>query len=100
MQLDNNNHSVFLLYYHLVLVVKYRRNVIDNKISERLKMIFERIAASYNYRKSGRKTMNKAYKYRLYPNSEQAELINKTFGCVRFVYNQMLVYRKAIKVNK
>ena len=25
MELDNNNHSVFLLYYHLVLVVKYRR---------------------------------------------------------------------------
>ncbi|MDA1974904.1 IS200/IS605 family transposase, partial [Bacillus cereus] len=26
MKLDSNNHSVFLLYYHLVLVVKYRRN--------------------------------------------------------------------------
>ncbi|MGG0206665.1 IS200/IS605 family transposase, partial [Bacillus mycoides] len=24
MKLDSNNHSVFLLYYHLVLVVKYR----------------------------------------------------------------------------
>ncbi|MEB9830741.1 IS200/IS605 family transposase, partial [Bacillus cereus] len=23
MKLDSNNHSVFLLYYHLVLVVKY-----------------------------------------------------------------------------
>jgi len=34
MQLDNNNHSVFLMYYHLVLVVKYRRKVIDNTISE------------------------------------------------------------------
>jgi putative transposase len=29
--------------------------------------------------------MNKAYKFRLYPNAEQAMLINKTFGCVRFV---------------
>ena len=27
MELDNNNHSVFLLYYHQVLVVKYRRKV-------------------------------------------------------------------------
>ncbi|PFT08693.1 IS200/IS605 family transposase, partial [Bacillus thuringiensis] len=25
MKLDSNNHSVFLLYYDLVLVVKYRR---------------------------------------------------------------------------
>ncbi|MDD4238133.1 MAG: RNA-guided endonuclease TnpB family protein [Desulfotomaculaceae bacterium] len=40
--------------------------------------------------------MNKAYKYRLYPNQEQTVLINKTFGCVRFVYNQMLANRKAI----
>ena len=34
--------------------------------------------------------MNKAYKFRLYPNKQQEELINKTFGCVRFVYNRML----------
>jgi putative transposase len=40
--------------------------------------------------------MNKAYKYRLYPNEEQAVIINKTFGCVRFVYNQMLANRKTI----
>ncbi len=40
--------------------------------------------------------MNKAYKYRLYPTNEQAILINKTFGCVRFVYNQMLTNRKTV----
>lgn len=34
--------------------------------------------------------INKAYKFRLYPNKEQEELINKTFGCVRFIYNKML----------
>ncbi|MDN6966157.1 IS200/IS605 family transposase, partial [Enterococcus faecium] len=28
MELDTNNHSVFLLYYHLVLITKYRRQVI------------------------------------------------------------------------
>ena len=36
------------------------------------------------------KTMNKAYKYRLYPTEEQAEQFKKTFGCVRFIYNRML----------
>ena len=35
--------------------------------------------------------MNKAYKYRIYPNKEQKEYFAKTFGCVRFIYNQMLV---------
>jgi|SRR5690606_9778490 len=48
MQLDTNNHSVFLLYYHLVLVTKYRRKVIDNNISNRLKEIFEKIQGNYN----------------------------------------------------
>ena len=48
MVLDNNNHSVFSLNYHLVLVVKYRRPVIDDVISARLKEIFENIAPNYN----------------------------------------------------
>ena len=32
----------------------------------------------------------KAYKYRIYPNSEQKEFFAKTFGCVRFFYNKSL----------
>lgn len=48
MKLDTNNHSVFLMYYHLVLVTKYRRQVIDKPISDRLKEIFEYIAPNYN----------------------------------------------------
>ena len=47
-KLDNNNHSVFALYYHLVFVVKYRRKVIDNARSCRLKEIFEHIQPNYN----------------------------------------------------
>jgi len=34
--------------------------------------------------------MNKAYKFRLYPNAEQINLLTRTFGCVRFIYNKML----------
>lgn len=34
--------------------------------------------------------MNKAYKFRIYPNKKQCEMLAKTFGCVRFIYNQML----------
>ena len=33
---------------------------------------------------------NKAYKFRIYPNTEQRVLLAKTFGCVRFIYNKML----------
>ena len=34
--------------------------------------------------------MEKAYKYRIYPNKKQQLLIQKTFGCSRFVYNYFL----------
>jgi len=34
--------------------------------------------------------MHKGYKFRIYPNEEQRILFDKTFGCVRFIYNQML----------
>ena len=47
MKLDTNAHSVFLLHYHLILVVKYRRQVFTDEISERAKEIFEYIATSY-----------------------------------------------------
>lgn len=36
------------------------------------------------------KAVEKAFKYRIYPNKKQKELINKTFGCCRFVYNRYL----------
>ncbi|MDK2809970.1 MAG: REP-associated tyrosine transposase [Petroclostridium sp.] len=48
MKLDSNNHSVFLLYYHLVLVTKYRRKVINDAISNRLKEMFVQIQKNYN----------------------------------------------------
>ena len=34
--------------------------------------------------------MNIAYRFRIYPNREQEVLLAKTFGCCRFLYNQML----------
>ena len=38
--------------------------------------------------------MNKAYRFRIDPNKEQELLIRRTFGCVRFLWNQMLSERK------
>lgn len=47
MELDTNKHSVFLMHYHLILVVKYRKKVIDNSISDRLREMFEYISTNY-----------------------------------------------------
>ena len=45
--------------------------------------------------------MLRAYKYRLYPNSEQKEYFAKTFGCSRLIYNLMLSDRiKVYEENK
>ncbi len=48
MELRNNNHSVFAIHFHLILVVKYRKKVINDEISERLKEIFMSIEGNYN----------------------------------------------------
>ena len=48
MKFDTNKHSVFLLQYHLIMCIKYRNKVIDDKISHRLKEIFENISPKYN----------------------------------------------------
>jgi putative transposase len=38
-------------------------------------------------------TVKRAYRYRFYPTPEQADLLNRTFGCVRYVYNRALAER-------
>ena len=48
MKLRSNNHSVFAIHFHLILVVKYRRKVITDAISNRLKDIFSYIEDDYN----------------------------------------------------
>ncbi len=78
MDLDSNNHSVFSLHYHLILVIKYRRQVLNNDISTRLKEIFEYISPNYNlileeweHDKDHIHVLFKAH-----PNSELSKFIN------------------------
>ena len=42
----------------------------------------------------------KAYKFRLYPNEKQTNLIHKTFGCVRLVYNHYLAKQQKEGIKK
>ncbi|MBP3871620.1 MAG: IS200/IS605 family transposase [Faecalicoccus sp.] len=77
-KLDNNNHSVFALFYHLILVVKYRRKVFDDPISEYAENIFVKIAPSYhitllewNHDQDHVHILFKAH-----PNSELSKFIN------------------------
>ena len=48
MEIYSNNHSVFNLHYHLILVTKFRKQVIDDSISSRLKDIFCYVSKNYH----------------------------------------------------
>ena len=78
MNLDTNNHSVFLLYYHLVLVVKYRRQVFDDTMSEFAKDIFLRISKLHNItlEQWNHDKDHVHIMFRAHPNSELSKFIN------------------------
>jgi putative transposase len=40
--------------------------------------------------------MEKAYRYRFYPTTEQEQLLRQTMGCVRLVYNKALAARTEV----
>jgi len=78
-ELDSNNHSVFSLNYHLILVIKYRKKVLTNqKMLLRLREIAEYIGISHNVKIKG---MNGEpdhvhFLLRTKPNCELSKYIN------------------------
>lgn len=46
--LDRSSHSVYSLNYHLIFCTKYRRKVLTDKISERLKDIITNISKEFH----------------------------------------------------
>lgn len=78
MVLESNNHSVFSLNYHLVLVIKYRRKVIDDPISLRLREIFENIQGDYNItvREWNHDVDHVHILFSAHPNSEISKFLN------------------------
>ena len=59
--MDHNAHSVYLMYYHLIMVVKYRRKVINNPISERAKEIWEYSKFINAYKSASSRLLKKEY---------------------------------------
>jgi putative transposase len=75
---DTNNHSVFLLYYHLILVIKYRRKILNEIISNRLKEIFIYIQPNYNItlQEWNYDTDHIHILFKAHPNSQLSRFIN------------------------
>lgn len=78
MKLANNNHSVFCLYYHLVLVVKYRRKVFTDDMSQYAKDIFVRLSEPYNIslEEWNHDIDHIHIMFKAHPNSELSKFIN------------------------
>ncbi|MEN1938658.1 IS200/IS605 family transposase [Paenibacillus sp. 102] len=78
MKLDSNNHSVFLLYYHLVLIVKYRRKVFDDDMSDYAKGMFVRLSEKYNMTlvEWNHDIDHVHILFRAHPNTEMTKFIN------------------------
>lgn len=78
MELDSNNHSVFKLYYHLIMTTKYRRKVIDNEIHKFLRMKFEEICGRYHIEldEMNHDEDHIHVLFRAYPNTDLSKFIN------------------------
>ena len=144
--IDHNAHSVYLMYYHLIMVVKYRRKVISDPISERAKEIWGYIAPRYGivleewnhdidhvhvmfraqpktelskfinaYKSASSRLLKKEYpeireklwkeafwsqSFCLLTAEEQKILLGKTFGCCRFLYNQIIRKHARVRVKE
>ncbi len=44
--------------------------------------------------------INRAYKFRIYPNTDQSEFLDKSFGCCRFLWNKMIHERIEVEKEK
>ena len=75
-KLDSNAHSVFLLYYHLILVIKYQKKVLTDPVSGRAREIFEYIAPKYHITLEKWNRDHVHIMFRVHPKSELSKFIN------------------------
>jgi len=78
MKFDTNSHSVFLLTYHLIMVIKYRRKVIDEPIANRIKGIGENIGQNYHitFLEYNHDQDHVHILFKAHPNSEISKYVN------------------------
>jgi putative transposase len=76
--LDKNRHSVYTLTYHLVLVIKYRKQVLNHEIYDRLIKIFVKIGKSYgiNLQESNFEPDHIHFLFKAKPNTSLMKFIN------------------------
>ena len=99
MELESNNHSVFLMYYHLIVVIKYRRKVIDDAVSDRLREIFEYIQPNYNItlQEWNHDRDHVHVLFKAHPNSELSKFINAyKSASSRLIKKEFPIIRKSL----
>ena len=96
MKLDNNNHSVFKMYYHLILVIKYRRHVLNEEILGYLTDRFVSIGRTYNLHleEMNHDEDHIHILFRAEPNSELSTFINAYKSATSRKIKQLFPYVK------
>ena len=96
MKLDNNNHSVFKMYYHLILVVKYRRRVLNEEILDYLMDRFMFIGRNYNLHleEMNHDEDHVHILFRAEPNSELSKFTNTYKSSTSRMIKQLFPYVK------
>lgn len=77
-KLDTNLHSVFKLYYHLIICTKYRKKVITDEISNELRGYFEKYAPAHaiTLEEWGHETDHVHIVFRAQPQTDLSKFIN------------------------
>ena len=96
MKLDNNNHSVFKMYYHLILVIKYRRHILNEDILDYLTDRFVSIGQNYNLHleEMNHDEDHIHILFRAEPNSELSKFINAYKSATSRKIKQLFPYVK------
>lgn len=96
MKLDTNNHSVFKMYYHLILVTKYRKKVLNNEILYYLQKQFEIVGKKYNLHleEMNHDSDHVHILFRAEPRSEISKFINAYKSSTSRMIKQLYPYVK------
>lgn len=96
MKLDNNNHSVFKMHYHLILVTKYRKKVLNKEILYYLQKQFELVGKKYNLHleEMNHDSDHVHILFRAEPRSELSKFINAYKSSTSRMIKQLYPYVK------
>jgi putative transposase len=86
-------HSIYNLNYHILLVVRYRHEVLTDGVDDFVK---QQISDNRKSKIETRMIITRCYKFRLEPTAEQEHKFLRFAGCRRYVWNWALARKREV----